>query len=455
MYPAFAYSLQMQLILAFVTISEMFISTIMMSNVLLRVAGLKASLIQRMLFAFLTGTAAQSMFVYGVYLSSGMVSFGNVMYYLVVSPNPIHALIYYYAAQKLLGLSQVRSVTLTSYIYLIWLIDRQFNRVLGSIFFVQNDIHYNYMKDAFQQIACFIIFAIVYYAVVAWIKRRNVIWVFSDIMFFNRRKEIFFYLCKTSFAYAVMVVIPILLTDLVMAYTIGLLILLLFVTVIFCLDTITYKNQTIAKHETHISALFKGMEELRGIKHDFNNILHTYSGFLELEEYEGLQKYHASLISATSHAGNLIELSQKMHENPAIISLLMNKLECAERHNVKLIISLKCNIENMYIDNMDASRILSCLLDSAIEAASTSERRKAYLSIESKMACSKIVIVSNSISEPVDSHASTITGPMTKPGHEGIGMTIIRSILNKYGNSSFQTKYFDQEVSSYIELIEP
>ncbi len=454
MYPQFAYTTQMQVILFFVTIAETFFSTFMMSNVMLKVSGLQASKKHMILFALLTGTVAQNIFIYAIYILSGMVSFGNVLYYIIVSPNPIHALIYYHAAQKLLGLSKVRSVKLTSYIYLIWLVDRQLNRVIGSILFVQNDISYNYMKDALQQAACFIIFLAIYLIVVAWIKRKNFIWKLSDTMFFNRRKEIIIYLLKASFAYSVMVVIPILLADTVIAYTMGLLILLLFVTVIFCLDSMTYKNQTISRHEIHISTLSKGTEELRGIKHDFNNILHTYNGFLELEEYEGLKKYHASLLSATSHAGNMMELAQKMHENPAIISLLMNKLEQADKLNVKLIITLKCSIENMHIDNMDASRILSCLLDNAIEAACTSERRKAYLSIESKAADSKIIIVSNSTSEPVDTNAIMINGMSTKRGHKGIGLSIIRSILNKYGNSSFQMKFFDQEVSSYIELTE-
>ncbi len=454
MYPAFAYTRQMELILALVTISETFCTTVMMSNVLLRISGLQAGMQEKIWFAFLTGTLAQNMVIYGLYLSGGMVSFGRVMYYVVVSPNPIHAMIYYFAAQKMLGLSQVRSVKLTGYIYLIWLINRQLNRTLGSIFFVQNELSYNYMKDSFQQMTCFVVFLIAYCFAIAWIKRKHFLWQFSDMMFFNRRKETLIYLFKASFAYAVMLLFPIFITDLVIAYTMGLLTLLLFFTISFCLDSITFKNQTITKHETQISTLFKGMEELRGIKHDFNNILHTYSGFLELEEYEGLKRYHASLLSATSHAGSMMELSQKMHENPAIIALLMKKLEAADQNHVKLKISLNCSVENMHIDNMDASRVLSCLLDNAIEAARESDQRKAYLSIESKKDNSKIVIVSNSTSGPVDTNAIMINGMSTKAGHRGIGLTIIRTILNQYGNSSFQMKYFDQEVSSYIELSE-
>ena len=86
--------------------------------------------------------------------------------------------------------------------------------------------------------------------------------------------------------------------------------------------------------------------------------------FIRLSEcYE---RYHASLVSATTHAGSAMELAQKMQENPAVITLLINKLEYAEKKNVRLILSLQCTLENLYIDNMDISRILACLLDNAM-----------------------------------------------------------------------------------------
>ncbi len=46
MYPALAYTRQMQLVLSIVTISEIMCSTVMIANILLKVTGLRAGLLR-------------------------------------------------------------------------------------------------------------------------------------------------------------------------------------------------------------------------------------------------------------------------------------------------------------------------------------------------------------------------------------------------------------------------
>ena len=101
---------------------------------------------------------------------------------------------------------------------------------------------------------------------------------------------------------------------------------------------------------------------------------------------------------------------------------------------------------------MDVSRILACLLDNAIEAACDSEQRKIYVSIEAKTNDSKLIIITNSTASDVDPNAITNIGITTKAGHSGIGLSVVNKILEKYGNSTFQMRYFDCEFSTYLEL---
>jgi two-component system sensor histidine kinase AgrC len=100
---------------------------------------------------------------------------------------------------------------------------------------------------------------------------------------------------------------------------------------------------------------------------------------------------------------------------------------------------------------MDISRILACLLDNAIEAADGSEQRKVFVTLESKSPNSKLIIITNSTASKVEPN-TLLTGGTTKPGHEGLGLSVIRKILAKYGNCTFQMKYFDHEFSTYVEL---
>ena len=454
MYSEFAYSSQMQIILAAITFIETFCSMYMLSNVMLAALELSATSKQKLLFAFITGTLLHNVLVYGMFFLGGCASFSRFVLLAVVTPNPVSVLIYYFAAQKIFNISPVRSVRLVSYIYLFWIAAKTLNRIGGAIFFAQNEVTYNYMKDSLQQTVYFTVFFCVYRLAMYIMKRNRVSFNFADNMFFKKKKEFCLFFLKMSFAFAVRVALPLILAEQAVAYILSFIILILFIIINICLAAIAHNRQTISNHEVHISALFKGTEELQGIKHDFNNIIHTYSGYLELKEYERLEQYHASLVSATSYAGSAMELAQKMQENPPVITLLMNKLEYAEKVNVRLILSIQCEIDNLYIDNMDVSRILSCLLDNAIEAASDSEQRKVYVTIESKTKDSKLIIITNSTAFVIEPNEILKSGETTKSGHEGIGLSVVRKIMAKYGNCTFQMKYCDNELSTYIELKE-
>jgi len=272
-------------------------------------------------------------------------------------------------------------------------------------------------------------------------------------MFFNKNKEILLFFLKATFVFAVRFVLPLIIAEQAIAYVLALAILIMFIIVNIYQGILAGNKQTISNHQVHISTLFNGMEEMRGIKHDFNNILHTYSGYLELKEYERLEKYHNSLVSAASHAGSAMSLAQKMQENPAVITLLISKLEYAESMNVNLMVSIKCELGNLYIDNMDVARILACLLDNAIEATCNSEQRKVFITLEPKPRDSKLIIITNSTASDINPNM-IINGETTKPGHKGIGLSIVRKIIAKYGNCTFQMKYYDHEFSAYVELKE-
>ena len=340
MYQGFPYSTQMQIILAAVTFTETFVSMYLLSNIILEALGISATKKQKMWFAFVTGTLMQNVLVYGLYFLRGGVSFNFWLLQSVVTPNPIFGLMYCYSAHKIFRLSPARSIKLVSYIYLFWIATKTFSRISGAIFFIQDEIRYNYLIDALQQVTYFIVFFCVYLFAMHIVRRRRICLHLEDKMLFSKRKEICLFFIYATAAFAIRFIPPLILVESAIAFILSLVILTLFTVIKILLDIGAYNRQTISNHEAHISALFNGIEEMRGLKHDFNNILHTYSGYLALKEYSRLEQYHASLVSAASHAGAAVELAQKMQENPAVIALLINKLEYADNKNVKLILSL-------------------------------------------------------------------------------------------------------------------
>ncbi len=447
----FAYSSTMQMILFFIIVVVDFSAVYLTAEVVSVVFKTKVTKTQKALFALSVGVFFDTFWVYGAFCLNGMQSFTQIQYLLIVSPNPIQALVYCFCAIRFLGLPSARSIKVMSYVYLFWVINRSINRVLSAVVFIQSGTTHNYLLDATEQIIMLIIFNIFSYAVMHAFKKNRINLNFADNRFFYKGREWFYYFLKLLCFYSTCVIFPISINNQKVASITVLLIQILFFVILALWDKNSYKSQIIEHNNVHISTLFKGTEEIRGIKHDFNNILQTYSGYLELGNLDSLKKYHATLISATKQAGASMELGQRMDENPALVSLVINKVEYAEKSGIDLQLSIECSLRALYIDHIDLCRALGCLLDNAIEAAATSIQKKVCFSAESND-CGVIFIITNSTLEFVDIEKIMLHGVTSKAGHSGIGLTTVRKSIEKYGNCVFHTKYFNNEVSAYLEI---
>ena len=452
MYPDFAYSGHMQFILAVVVFFIDFFCMHLIADLISIVFNVEVTKRQKALYAFFTGTLLQSAWVYGLFLLGGMESFEPLQYQLLINTNPFAALLYCYLAIKIFKLPPARSIKMMSYVYLFWHIARKLNSTIADLFFAQTEARYNFLLNMMQQVSMLLTFIIVCRLVAYIVRRKRFILNFADNRFFNQKKELLIYFLKALFIYLLGVVLKTLMPTQLLSSAISFMILTLFFIVLMLMDINSYKSQIIENSNLHISALFSGTEEFRGIKHDFYNILQTYSGYLELGDIDLLKKYHATLIEETTHAGSSIELGRKMHENPALVSLLLSKEEYAKKFDVRFQLSLECNLENTYIDNMDLCRVLSCLTDNAIEAAAGTEQKITHFSAKAKKTGDKLFIITNSTDGPLDIEEASIHGKTGKAGHSGIGLTTVRKIVEKYGNCVFQMNASEQEVSAYLEI---
>lgn len=451
-FPAFAYYKSTKLILAFITCSVEFLLMFMVAGIILTLFKVSATPRQKALFAFLTGTILQSGYTYGIYFLHGAVSFTAAQFVLITTPNPIVALIYCGLAIKIFHLSPVRSIKVMSYVYLFWSLNKLFDQFLGALIFTQKHGNWNYLLDIFQQMTSLIIFCGIYQFITHLLRQKKLNVAFADNRFFDQKKELLLYFFKALFIYLVSALIPIYMNYTKASSFLALLLNILFFIVVIEVDMLGYYGQVVENSNVHISTLFNGLEAFRGIKQDFYTILQTYSGYLETGKIEQLKAYHNSLVAATTYAGTSMELSRKLKENPAFVSLLTSKLEYANRLNVKLHYSLQCDLSDFYLDNMDMCRMFACLLDNAIESAATSVEKRIYFSAESKTSNSKLLIITNSTETAVDVDDILRHGATSKEGHTGIGLTTVRNIIGKYGNCTFQMKYYNYELSAYFEV---
>ena len=95
--------------------------------------------------------------------------------------------------------------------------------------------------------------------------------------------------------------------------------------------------------ENYNSSLLILYDNVRGFKHDFDNIINIIGGYIKLNDIDGLKQYYSSLESDCSRVKNIQILNPNIINNPGIYNLLVTEYEKAIKLDVKI------NIEFLFV----------------------------------------------------------------------------------------------------------
>lgn len=200
-------------------------------------------------------------------------------------------------------------------------------------------------------------------------------------------------------------------------------------------------------------------DNIRGFKHDFNNIVQSIGGYISTNDMEGLKDYYSDLMSDCKKANNLAILNPELINNPAIYSLLTSKYHKAEELGIKINFEIFLDLTTLNIKIYDLTRILGILLDNAIEASSKCEEKIINVTIrkDNKVDRQLFVIENTYINKDVDTERIFEKGYTSKSEDDGknhgLGLWEIRKILKKNNNLNlFTTKdnnFFKQQLEIY------
>jgi len=185
----------------------------------------------------------------------------------------------------------------------------------------------------------------------------------------------------------------------------------------------------------------KTLNDLRGFKHDLNNILYTINGLINSGETEKLKTFLEE-ITAQHTSPQTTEASDNVKRIPILSGILTEKIARAEMKGITFNLRLmEDDINLKYCSDLDYSRIIGILLDNAIEAAEISTLKKIELLIYVESGMLHNVII-NSCDKEVDISRIFEHGYSTKSVPSGEGLYQLRLIQKKYN-----------KVGSNIEII--
>lgn len=227
---------------------------------------------------------------------------------------------------------------------------------------------------------------------------------------------------------------------------------------IYSLTRVIKLNQTtkqLENAEEYNNTLRILHDNVRGFKHDFDNIVTTIGGYVKTNDMNGLQKYYLQLEDDCQKVSNLYILNPEIINNPGIYNLLTSKYREADSKNIKINMSLLLDLCNLKMKIYEFARILGILLDNAIEASEECEDKIINIIFrdDDKRHCQLIIIENTYKNKDVDTIKIFGKGISGKENHTGLGLWEVNKILRKNNNVSLFTnankKYFSQQLEIY------
>lgn len=222
-------------------------------------------------------------------------------------------------------------------------------------------------------------------------------------------------------------------------------------TRVFKLTLTTQKLQSAEEYNNTLRILH---DNVRGFKHDFDNIVTTIGGYIKTEDIEGLKKYYDELEDDCQRVNNLYILNPDIVNNDGIYNLLTKKYYEAESKNIKVNITFLLDLNSLNMKIYEFARILGILLDNAIEASKECEKKIINLTFRNDMKNNRqLIIVENTFNNKnIDTNKIFEKGVSEKENHTGLGLWEVRKLIKKNNNINLHTSTNDNLFSQQLEI---
>jgi len=215
------------------------------------------------------------------------------------------------------------------------------------------------------------------------------------------------------------------------------------------------------KHlQTYTDEIVTLYNEIRGFRHDYTGMLVSLRMAIESKDLQEIDRVYSEV---------LVKANQKLRsdkytyfdlnniEDSALRSLIAQSIVNAKTNDVEYTLEVKDVITPLSMELLDLVRVMSVLLNNAVEGAVESYQKQLEVAII-KLDLETLVVIQNSCKKrKVKSEDLFELGFSTKGRHRGLGLNNVKEILGKYDNVILETEIdndvFKQVIRFKRELI--
>lgn len=194
------------------------------------------------------------------------------------------------------------------------------------------------------------------------------------------------------------------------------------------------------------------LEELNGTlraqRHDFMNHLQVVYSLLELEEYEAAGEYIERVY------GDIQKVSRALKTaHPAINALLAAKLSDCEERGIKVEMTIDTAWQTLPVPGWEMCRVLGNLIDNGMDALSDTPQARMQIELHEDLHSYSFRIANNGPRIPDTlMERIFISGFSTKSSGRGMGLAIVKDILEQHGGKIELTS--DDQGTAFVGRIE-
>ena len=213
-----------------------------------------------------------------------------------------------------------------------------------------------------------------------------------------------------------------------------------------------FEQEYLQTYTDEIVALYN---EIRGFRHDYAGMLVSMQMAIDSKDLQEIDRiYNQVLVKANQklRSDKYTYFDLNNIEDSALRSLIAQSIVYARNKDVEFTLEVKDIITRLSIELLDLVRIMSVLLNNAVEGAAESYSKQMEVAVI-KMDLETVIVIQNSckiIMTPSEDLFEL--GFSTKGRNRGIGLNNVKEILDKYENIILETEMEDSKFRQIIRF---
>ncbi|MGH0597574.1 GHKL domain-containing protein [Bacillus mycoides] len=212
------------------------------------------------------------------------------------------------------------------------------------------------------------------------------------------------------------------------------------------------KEKLVEEHEKrldkelldYVEKLESMHDELASFRHDYINVLLALEAGIRTKNVNEIAQVYYGVITPTlklinDHELDIAKLSRI--NIPEVRSVLRAKVGTAQQQQIKVMLDIPEKIEIVSMTIISFIRIISVLVDNAIEEAVHSEEKILQIAFFEMDSRQYFIVRNSSKDEVIDLQKIYEKNHSSKEGARGYGLFSLKRIMNKTNNATLETTY--------------